>query len=96
MDGATFSGILIVVFGVLAAWTFTLGAMRATDLPRSTRLLWLATAAIALFCAVLWGGLLLSLWTIAPHWGRPALAMTLAALAWGGLFHSSRNGGRGA
>lgn len=97
MDSATFSGILVVVFGLLATWTFVLGAARAVDLPRGTRILWLMTAAVSLYCAVLWGGLLLGQWTIPPQWGRPALALTLATIAWGGLFHSMRNGtgGRG-
>ncbi len=84
MTPAAFFALMIVVFGALAGFLFLLASLRSKAF-LSWRLLSFMTAAICLYCSALWGGAQLSWWAVTPELGRPALGLTLAALAWFGL-----------
>jgi hypothetical protein len=84
MTAATFFALMIVICGAMAGLLFFISTFRPHAF-WSWRVLCLLISSVCFYCATLWGGAQLDIWVLTPELGRPALALTLAALAWLGL-----------
>lgn len=86
MTTALFWGILIVIFGAWGTVIYSILAFKRL-LRRQSSPFWLDVI-ITLVCAystILWGGHITGMWIITPEYGRPAMALAIAALIWLGF-----------